>query len=132
MPAPTVLAYGAGTFLQYEDPTWVLESFASGASLQLRRTAPASPPNPAGQAPVNFLMFAIMHPQTCSGNPSLGTTMAGMRQVFRYADDPPDTLTGTLCSEGSFAIVSVQDQEKRTEIRCTRISTSAVVCQKVN
>jgi hypothetical protein len=64
------------------------------------------------------------------GSNALGTASASMKQVFRFADDPPDTLTATMCLEGSFAIVSVQDQEKRTELRCTRIAVSSIVCQK--
>ncbi|MNC94258.1 hypothetical protein D3C83_110680 [compost metagenome] len=73
-----------------------------------------------------------MHPQGCTGNTSINTANGGMKQAFRFADDPPDALTAPLCLEGSFAIVSVQDQAKRTELRCTRISSSTVVCQKVN
>ena len=132
MPGEQTLAYGSGTFTHYTDPTWVLESLNSGGILQLRRTAPASPPNPPNQPPVNYLVFGMTHPQTCVGSIALGTASAGLKQVFRFADDPPDTLTATLCLDGSFAMVTVQDQEKRTELHCTRISSSAVVCQKVN
>ena len=132
MQAEQTLAYGAGTFTHYTDPTWLLESLNSGGVLQLRRTAPPSPPNPPNQAPVNYLVFGMMHPTSCVGNNALGTASASMKQVFRFADDPPDTLVATLCLDGSFAMVTVQDQEKRTELRCTRISASAVVCQKVN
>jgi Collagen triple helix repeat (20 copies) len=130
--AEQTLAYGAGTFTHYTDPTWLLESLNSGGILQLRRTAAASPPNPPNQPPVNYLVFGMMHPQTCGGSTALGTASATMRQVFRFADDPPDTLVATLCLDGSFAMVTVQDQEKRTELRCTRVSASAIVCQKVN
>ena len=132
VPAEQTLAFGTGVFTHYTDPTWVLESFNSGGSLQLRRTAAVSPVNPPNVAPVNFLVFAMMHPTGCTGNVSLGTTMGGMRQVFRYAVNPADTLIAAMCTEGSFAMVSVQDQEKRTELRCTRVSPTAVMCQKVN
>ena len=131
MPGVQTLAYGAGTFTHYEDPTWVLESSNSGGTLTLKRTAPASPPNPPNQAPINFLVFGITHPSVCAGTASLGNTSSGLKQVFRYADDPPDALTATLCMEGSFALISVQDQEKRTELRCTKVSSAAVVCQKI-
>jgi hypothetical protein len=130
VPGEQTLAYGGGVFTHYTDPTWVLESFNSGAALQLRRTAAASPPNPPNVPPVNYLVFGISHPSSCAGNTAIGTANASLRQVFRYADDPPDTLSATLCLEGSFAVVSVQDQEKRTELRCTRISSAALVCQK--
>ena len=130
MPGEQTLAYGGGVFTHYTDPTWVLESLNSGTTLQLRRTAPASPPNPPNVPPVNYMVFGMMHPQSCAGSTVLGTANAGLRQVFRYADDPPDALTATMCMEGSFAIVSVQDQEKRTELRCTRIAVSSIVCQK--
>jgi len=130
VPGDQTLAYGSGTFTHYTDPAWVLESLNSGGILQLRRTAPASPPNPPNQPPVNYLVFGMTHPQTCVGSIALGTASAGLKQVFRFADDPPDTLTATLCLDGSFAMVTVQDQEKRTELHCTRISSTAIVCQK--
>jgi hypothetical protein len=36
-----------------------------------------------------------------------------------------------MCLEGSFATISVQDQDKRTE-PAARISPTSIVCQKVN
>jgi hypothetical protein len=130
VPGEQTLAYGSGVFTHYTDPTWVLESLNSGATLQLRRTAPASPPNPPNVAPVNYLVFGMLHPQGCTGSTAIGTANGGLKQVFRYADDPPDTLTATMCMEGSFVTVSVQDQQKRTELHCTRIAAAAIVCQK--
>ena len=130
VPFEQTLAYGGGVFTHYTDPTWVLESLNSGTTLQLRRTAAASPPNPPNVAPVNYMVFGMMHPQGCTGSTAIGTANGGMKQVFRYADDPPDALTATLCMEGSFVMVSVQDQEKRTALVCTRIASSTIVCQK--
>src|SRR5688572_10819007 len=129
--AEQTVASGSGWFTHYTDPTWVLESSSNGASVKLSRTAPAS--EVVENQPPNYLVFAMVYPQSCLGQSTAAAgASASLRQGFRVAINPGDALSGTMCLEGSFATVSVLDQDKRTELRCTRISTTSIVCQKVN
>ena len=83
--------------------------------------------------PAKYLVFGMVYPQSCLGqSTATAGASASLRQGFRVAINPGDALSGTMCLEGSFATVSVLDQDKRTELRCTRISTTSIVCQKVN
>jgi hypothetical protein len=127
--AEQTLASGSGWFTHYIDPTWVLESAGNGASLKVSRTAPVS----EVVEPPKYLVFGMLYPQNCLGqtNAAAGAN-ATLKQVNRVAINPGDALSATMCLEGSFATISVQDQDKRTELRCTRISPTQIVCQKVN
>ena len=131
MQAEQTVASGNGWFTHYTDPTWVLESGSNGASLKLNRTAPAS--EVVENQPPKYLVFGMVYPQSCLGQTTAAAgASASLRQGFRVAINPGDALSGTMCLDGSFATISVQDQDKRTELRCTRISTTGIVCQKVN
>ena len=131
MQAEQTVASGTGWFAHYTDPAWVLESSSNGASLKLNRTAPASE-IVEGQPP-QYLVFGMVYPNGCLGQPTAAAgATATFKQGFRVAINPGDALSGTMCLEGSFATISVQDQDKRTELRCTRISPTSIVCQKVN
>jgi len=123
------VATGTGWFTHYTDPAWVLETASNGASLKLNRTAPTSDP-----AENKYLVFGMVYPNGCNGQTTAaaGATATTFKQGFRVATNPGDALSGTMCGEGSFALISVQDQDKRTELRCTRISPTQIVCQKVN
>jgi hypothetical protein len=129
--AEQTLATGTGWFTHYTDPTWVLESSSNGASLKLNRTAPTSEIVP--NEPAKYLVFGMVYPNGCLGTTtSAAGATATFKQGFRVAINPGDALSGTMCLEGSFATISVQDQDKRTELRCTRVSPTQIVCQKVN
>ena len=131
VPAEQTVASGTGWFTHYTDPMWVLESGSNGASLKLNRTAP--PSEVVENQPPKYLVFGMVYPQSCLGqSTAVAGASASLRQGYRVAINPGDALSGTMCLEGSFATVSVQDQDKRTELRCTRISTTGIVCQKVN
>jgi hypothetical protein len=129
--ADQTVAEGTGWFTHYVGPTWTLESSSNGGTLKLNRTAPPSEIVP--NQPPKYLVFAITFPTGCQGTTtSLIGGSSSLRQAFRVATNPGDAITGTMCNEGSYADVSVQDQDKRTELRCTRVSLTALVCQKVN
>lgn len=131
MQAEQTVASGNGWFTHYTDPTWVLESSSNGASVKLNRTAAAS--EVVDNQPPKYLVFGMVYPQSCLGQTTATAgASASLRQGFRVAVNPGDALSGTMCLDGSFATISVQDQDKRTELRCTRISTTGIVCQKVN
>jgi len=124
------LASGTGWFTHYTDPTWVLESSSNGASLKLSRTAPVS--EIVENQPPQYLVFGMVYPTACLGQTTAAAgASASLKQGFRVAVNPGDALSATMCLEGSFATISVQDQDKRTELRCTRVSPTSIVCQKV-
>ena len=130
--AEQTVASGTGWFTHYTDATWVLESASNGSLLKLNRTAP--PSEVVEGQPLKYLVFGMVYPASCLGqtNSTSGANSPSMKQGFRVATNPGDALSGSICLEGSFATISVQDQDKRTELRCTRISPTSVVCQKVN
>jgi len=78
-----------------------------------------------------FREFGMVYPTSCTANGSNGGT-AVMNNSFKFSISTGDTLTGTLCLEGSTAFVTVYDVYARqsTLFRCWRSAGNANACQR--
>jgi hypothetical protein len=116
-PLPVTNAvFGAGPITHYDGGTWVLEAVDS-ATLRVRRTG-------AG----GFHNYNIVHPTACVGGGGGGS--AAMTSAWRYSTIAGESVTGTLCLEGSVSLVSVHDGATTTLFRCWRRTGNHNVCQQ--
>jgi hypothetical protein len=55
-----------------------------------------------------------------------------MSSTFRFSTNPGETLTGTLCNEGSSLLVSVYVFNQSTTLfRCLRVTSNHNACQRL-
>jgi hypothetical protein len=97
----------------------VLET-TNASTLQLRVTA-------AG----GFYDFGFIYPASCVGGTPGSATMVS---AFRFGTAVGDTLSATLCNEGSTMLVTVVDAfsgGSSTQFRCTRATSNHNVCQRL-
>ncbi len=111
-PPPVVLAvFGSGTKTLYSNASVVLEATDS-STLRLR--------NVGG----GFQDWSIIYPG-CATNPG------PMESTYRFSVTVGDTLTASLCSEGSTALITAWDTSltNDVEIRCWKYAGNAIACQ---
>ena len=113
-PAVTTAIFGSGTLPLDSGPSWVLEA-PNASTVQIRTTAAGS-----------FLDYGIVYPSSC-GAPS------PMAETYRYSTITGETLSGTLCAEGSDMFVTIwnSSQTNATLIRCWKYAGNAIGCQRV-
>jgi Collagen triple helix repeat (20 copies) len=109
-----VAIFGAGPITLYTGANFVLEA-TNSTTLRLRTTN------------ATFIDYGMIVPSSCAAATSATT------QVFRFSTTAGDTLTGTLCSEGSVAIVTVDDAvtQQMTSYNCQRFAANAIACTRI-
>ncbi len=112
-PTKTAAIFGSGPITHYNEGDWILEA-TSSTTLQLR--------NLTG---TGFLNWNFIYPSGC------GAGTSGVSQSFRFSTTIGQTLTGTLCSEGSTLLVTVNDgSSPMTLFRCHRRTANHNECQR--
>jgi hypothetical protein len=120
-PANVWAIFGTGPFTMYTGPGYTVTA-PSATSITITTTAGNE-----------FYDYGMIYPTACTSddpNPNTGT----MATTFRYSDSLGDTLTGTLCLEGSPLILTAWEtgsQTPMTIIHCMRWSGNALSCQRI-
>ncbi len=112
---PRVTAvFGAGPITLYTGTNFVLEA-TNASTLRLRTTN------------ATFVDYGMIVPTTCAANTAATT------QTFRFSTLPGETLTGTLCAQGSTAVVTVNDavSQQMTSYTCQRYTGNAIACTRI-
>jgi hypothetical protein len=111
----SVASFGSGTQTHYTGARFVLET-TNASTLQLRTTAAGS-----------FMNYSITYPTSC------GAGTASLGQVFRYSFNVDETLSATLCNEGSTMFIQVYDSSANATawFRCWRFAGNANACQRI-
>ena len=114
-PPYSLAIFGNGPITHFNGNGYILETTAAN-TLQLRTTI-------GGQ----FRDYSIVFPTACGANSgSLATN-------FRFSTGIGETLSGTLCNEGSpmWVTASSSGDTKADIFRCWRYSGNANACQKM-
>ena len=128
MPLPTKAIFGSGVKTHHLEEQWTLESTAAN-QLQLRRLLGAG--SPTGP----FVVFSFAYPAACTPA-GVVPGSATMAETYRHTFSAGDTLSITLCTEGSLVLVNVMDESRQftqpvTQFRCWRHAGNSNFCQRV-
>ncbi|MEA2391515.1 MAG: hypothetical protein QOK31_1624 [Solirubrobacteraceae bacterium] len=107
------MVFGSGPQTAYTGNGWVLEA-VTATSLRLRNTSG------------NFMSWGLTYPQSC------GTQPVPIGSSFRFSVTTGDTLSGSLCSEGSVltAYVTENTGAAMTTVVCQLVSSNAPACKR--